>query len=203
MTSALNFSGAPVALLAVQLLLVRALAIGFRHSIRVPADLRAKWIFHLIRPVARDVYLRGVKRAALLKLVVPTLLLLVPFHWFALGRQVAVAHFAFGLLSALVLQEASLLEYRQLAFAANYVPNAKVTTYVGPWVLGWLISVYTAAWVERAALRSNTGILALFVLGLVSLGTLRAMDVWQRRTSDEVNLDEVVDPPTLRLGLTE
>jgi hypothetical protein len=45
MTSALDFSSAPVAVLAVQLVFVTALVIGFRHSIRVPADLRARWIF--------------------------------------------------------------------------------------------------------------------------------------------------------------
>jgi hypothetical protein len=73
------------------------------HSIRVPADLDARWVFHLIRPAAHDVYLKGVKRAAVVKLVLPVLLLLLPFHVFALGRQVALAHFAFGLLSALVL----------------------------------------------------------------------------------------------------
>jgi hypothetical protein len=203
MTSALNFSSAPVAVLAVQLLFVSALAIGFRHSIRVPADLRAKWMFHLIRPAAHDVYLRGVKRAAVVKLVVPALLVLLPFHLFALGRQVAVAHLAFGLMSALVLREASLLEYRRLPFAANYVPNASITTYVGPCVLGWLISVYTVAWVEHVALRSTSGTVALFVVTLTSFGAIRAIDIWQRRNAREVELDELVEPPTLRLGLTE
>jgi hypothetical protein len=203
MTSALTFSSAPIAVLAVQCLFVSALAIGFRHSIRVPADLRAKWMFHLIRPAAHDVYLKGVKRAAVVKLVLPALLVLLPFHVFALGRQVAVAHCAFGLLSALVLREASLLEYRRWPFAANYVPNARITTYVGPCVLGWLISVYTVAWVEHVALSSTSGTIALFIVTLISFGALRAIDGWQRRRPREVELDELVDPPTLRLGLTE
>lgn len=203
MTSPLDFSSAPVAVLAVQLLFVAALTIGFRHSIRVPADLGAKWIFHLIRPAAHDVYLRGVKRAAVVKLVLPALLVLLPFHWFALGRQVALVHFAFGLVSALVLREASLLEYRRLPFAANYVPDAKITTYVGIYVFVWLISVYTVAWVEHLALRSTSGTIALFVVTLISLGAIRVIDMWQRRDPGEVDLDELVDPPTLRLGLTE
>jgi hypothetical protein len=203
MTSALDFSSAPVAVLAVQLLFVSALAIGFRHSIRVPADLRARWMFHLVRPAAHDVYLKGVKRGAVVKLVVPALLVLLPFHLFALGRQVAVAHLVFGLMSALVLREASLLEYRRLPFAANYVPNASITTYVGPCVLGWLISVYTVAWVEHVALRSTSGTIALFVVTLISFGVIRAIDIWQRRNPGEVDLDELVDPPTIRLGLTE
>jgi hypothetical protein len=153
MTSVLDFSSAPVAVLAVQLLFVTALTIGFRHSIRVPADLRARWMFHLIRPAAQDVYLRGVKRAAVVKLVLPALLVLLPFHILALGRPVALVHFAFGLLSALVLREASLLEYRRLPFAANYVPEARITTYLGIYVFICLMSVYAVAWVEHLALR--------------------------------------------------
>ena len=203
MTSGLDFSNAPVAVLAVQLLFVTALTIGFRHSIRVPADLGARWTFHLIRPAAHDVYMKGVKRAAVVKLVLPALLVLLPFHLFALGRQVALVHIAFGLLSALVLREASLLEYRRLPFAANYVPDAKITTYVGIYVFVWLISVYTVAWVEHVALRSTSGTIALFVVTLMSFGAIRAIDMWQRRNPSEGDLDELVDPPTLRLGLTE
>jgi hypothetical protein len=143
LTTALDFSSAPVAVVAVQLLFVTAITIGFRHAIRVPADLRARWMFHLIRPAAQDVYLRGVKRAAVVKLVLPGLIVLVPFHVFALGRQTALVHFAFGLLSALVLREASLLEYRRLPFAANYVPDASITTYGGIYLFICLFSVYT------------------------------------------------------------
>jgi hypothetical protein len=202
-TAALNFSSAPVAVLAVQLLFVSALAIGFRHSIRVPADLGAKWMFHVIRPVPHDVYLKGVKRAAVVKLVLPALLALLPFHLFALGRQLALTHCAFGLLSALVLREGSLLEYRRLPFAANYVPNERITTYAGPYALAWLISVYAVAWVEHVALRSTRGTVALFVVTLISFGALRTIDIWQRRNPREIDLDELVEPPTLRLGLSE
>jgi len=202
LTSALDFSSAPVAVLAVQLLFVTALTIGFRHSIRVPADLRARWIFHLIRPAAQDVYLRGIKRAAVFKLVLPALLVLLPFHVFALGRQVALVHFAFGLVSALALREASLLGYRRLPFAANYVPEARITTYLGIYVLICLMSVYAVAWLEHLALRSAGGTIALFVVTLSSFAVIRAIDMWQRRSTHEVDLDELVDPPTL-LGLTE
>jgi hypothetical protein len=202
-TSALNFSSAPVAVLAVQLLVVSALAMGFRHSIRIPADFRAKWIFHLIRPAAHDVYLKGVKRAAVVTLVLPVLVVFFPFHVFALGRQVAGAHLAFGLLIALVLREASLLEYRRLPFASNYVPNASLTTYMGPCLLGWLISVYTVARVEHVALRSASGTIALLVVTLVSFGVIRAIDRWQRRIPGEPELDELVEPTTIRLGLLE
>jgi hypothetical protein len=203
MTSALDFSSAPVAILAVQLLFVTALVAGFRQSIRVPADLRARWLFHLIRPGDRSGYLKGVKRAAVVKLVLPMLLALLPFHVFALGRHTAMVHFAFGLLSALVLREASLLEYRRLPFAASYVPEAKITTHGGIYAFICLVSVYSVAWLERLALRTTRGTVVLLVVTAAGFAALRAIDVWQRRDVREVELDELVDPPTLRLGLTD
>ena len=203
MTSTLDFSSAPVAVLAVQLLFVTALVIGFRHSVRVPADLRARWILHLIRPANHEVYLSGVKRAAVVKLVLPVLLALLPFHLLALGRQAAMAHFAFGLLSALVLREAFLLEYRRLPFAASYVPESKLTTYGAIYAFFCLTSVYTVAWLEHLALGTTSGTVVLFVVTVTGFGALRAIDMWQRRNPREVDLDELVDPPTLRLGLTE
>jgi hypothetical protein len=203
MTAALDFSNAPVAVLAVQLLLVTALTIGFRQSIRVPADLGARWVFHLIRPAKHDVYLRGVKRAAVFKLVLPALLVLLPFHLFALGRQLALAHFAFGLLIALVLREAFLLEYRRLPFAGNYVPEVRLTTHGGVYAFICLAIVYTVAWLEHVALSTTSGTVVLFVVTVMSFAAIRAIDMWQRRNPREVDLDEVVDPPTLRLGLTD
>jgi hypothetical protein len=203
MTSTSDFSSAPVAVLAVELLFVTALIIGFRHSIRVPADLRARWIFHLIRPTDQRVYLRGTKRAAILKLVLPTLLALLPFHVMALDRQTAIVHFAFGLLGALVLRDAVLLEYRRLPFAASYVPQGTIATHAGLFVVACVTTVYMVAWVEHIALSTTRGTVALFGFTFASFCGIRAIDVWQRRHPREVELDELVEPPTLRLGLTE
>lgn len=88
-------------------------------------------IFHLIRPANHSAYMVGVKRALVVKLVLPVLLALLPLHVLVLGLQTALVHFAYGLLSALVLGEACLLQYRRLPFASSYVPTANVTTYGG------------------------------------------------------------------------
>ena len=203
MSASLDFSSAPVALLAVQLLFVTAIITGFRHSVRVPADLRARWLFHLIRPANHHAYMTGVKRAAIVKLVVPVLLALLPLHVFALGGPTAILHFTYGLLGALVLDEAFLLGYRQLPFASSYVPAATVTTHGGVYVFIFLVSVYAVAWLERLALSTTAGTVVLFVVTGTILAVIRAIDTWQRRETFEVQLDDVVDPPTLRLGLTE
>jgi hypothetical protein len=105
-TSSWELSSAPTAVLAIQLLFISALVAGFRHSIRVPADLRARWLFHHIRPDDHRRYMAGAKLAAIVRLVVPVLLVLLPLHVLAFGRQVAMWHFLFGLLGALVLREA-------------------------------------------------------------------------------------------------
>jgi hypothetical protein len=90
-----------------------------------------------------------------------------------------------------------------LPFAASYVPEAKLTTHGGIYALICFVSVYTVAWLEHVALSSTSGTVALFVVTVTSFAAIRAIDMWQRRNPREVDLDELVDPPTLRLGLTE
>jgi hypothetical protein len=201
--SSLDLSSVPIALSAVQLLFVAAVVVGFRHSVRVPADLRARWLFHLVRPANQSAYLAGAKRAAIVKLVFPVLLALLPLHVLAFGRQTAILHFTFGLLSALVLIEAFLLGYRRLPFASSYVPTVDVTTYGAIYAFIFLIGVYTVAWLEHLALSTTRGTVVLFAVTGTILAVIRGMDMWQRRDSVEVELDELVDPPTLRLGLME
>jgi hypothetical protein len=198
-----DLSSAPIALLAIQSLIVGALVAGFRHTIRVPADLGARWLFHLIRPDNQACYMDGVKRAAIVRLVVPVLLALSPLHVIALGPQAAIWHFLFGLLSALVLRDACLLGYRRLPFASSYVPTEDATTYGGIYVSIFLVGVYTVAWLEHLALSTARGVAMLFAVTGTILLVIRGIDAWQRRNHVEVELDELVDPPTLRLGLTE
>jgi hypothetical protein len=198
-----DFSSVPIPLLAVQMLFVAAVVIGFRHSVRVPADLRARWLFHLIRPANHSVYLAGVKRALVVRVVVPVLLALLPLHVLALGRDAAILHFTFGLLSALVLNEAFLLGYRRLPFASSYVPTVDVTTYGAIYALFFLIGVFTVARIEHLALSTTGGTVVLFAVTGTILAVIRGVDMWQRRDRIEVELDELVDPPTLRLGLME
>jgi hypothetical protein len=203
MRSSLDFSSAPIALLAVQMLLVVALVAGFRHSIRVPAELRARWLFHLVRPANQCAYLAGAKRAALVRLILPMLIALLPLHILAFGPQTAILHFAYGLLVAMVLAQAFLFGYRRLPFAASYVPATNLNTH-GPIYAGILLAgVYAVAWLEQLALSTTRGTVMLFGISATVLAVLHGIDVWQRRDRPEVELDELVELPTLRLGLME
>jgi hypothetical protein len=78
-----------------------------------------------------------------------------------------------------------------------------VTTYGAIYAFIFLIGVYTVAWLEHLALSTTRGTVVLFVGTGAILVILRGMDLWQRRDPVDVELDELVDPPTLRLGLME
>jgi hypothetical protein len=201
--SSLDSSTAPNAFFAIQILLVAALVSGFRHSVRVPAELRARWLFHVVQPANQSVYLEGAKRAALVKLILPMQIALLPLHVLALGWQMAATHFAYDLLIALILVESSLLEYRRLPFASSYVPVTNLSTHGPILAIVFLGSVYTLAWLERLALSTPRGTATLFGISAIVLAVVRGVDAWQRRERADIELDEIVDPPTLRLGLME
>jgi hypothetical protein len=198
-----DFSAAPNALFAIQTLLVGALVTGFRHSVRVPGDLRARWLFHVVRPADGRAYLDGSKRAALVKLVCPTLMGLFPLHALVFGARTAVLHFTFGLLLALVLMEAFLLGFRKLPFASSYIPAPNMNTLGSIYACIFLAGVYAVAWLERFALSTTRGTVVLFVSCVGVLGIIRAVDVWRWRNRGAIELDELPDPATLRLGLGE
>jgi hypothetical protein len=198
----LDFSAAPNALFAIQTLLVVALVSGFRHSVRVPAELRARWLFHVIQPANQRGYLAGVKRAALVKCVVPTLMGLLPLHVLVFGWRTAVLHFTYGLLIALVLAEASLLGFRRLPFASSYVPAANLKTHGSIYAVICLACVYAVAWLERLALSTTRGSLVLFGITVAFLVTVRLVDRRRRQTRVMTELDELPEPATQRLELS-
>src|SRR5258708_4375912 len=126
-----DISSLPLAWLALQTSLVIALLVGFRYTVRLPADVRANWTFRLTWPGHESAYLIGVKRAASLGMVVPTLLALAPLHVRVLGSRLAVAHFAIGLLVGLLCQELLFMGFRQVPFASSYVPTGNLS-FRGP-----------------------------------------------------------------------
>ncbi|MEO7134438.1 MAG: hypothetical protein ABI024_09465, partial [Vicinamibacterales bacterium] len=65
-------------LLSMQPLLYGALLVGFRHIIRVPVELRANWGFQMAWRGREDAFVSGVRRAAVLALVLPSLAILFP-----------------------------------------------------------------------------------------------------------------------------
>ena len=198
---ATDMSSMPVALLAVQTLLVTALLAGFRQAVRVPADLRATWTFHLAWSGDERAYLVGVKRAAFVALVLPTLLALVPLHVLVLGPGVVIAHFVCGLLMALVLVDVLLLGYRKVPFASGCVQTGNLKSLGPIYVLVFLLGTYGFASTERLALSSTRGTVIFLAAVSTLLIIVRAVDRWQRRTPVAIQWDEPAVSSAQRLDL--
>jgi hypothetical protein len=198
---ATDVASLPVSFLAVQSVLVTALLVGFRHALRVPASLRSNWAFHLAWPGDERPYFVGVKRAALVGLVLPILVALLPLHIWVLGSRVGLAHFACGLLMALVFLEVLLLGFRKVPFASSYEPGGNLKALGPIYVLAFLAITSGFASVERIALR-RTRDTALFLAGAAALWLgVRMVDLLQRRTPISIELEEASSTTTQRLEL--
>jgi hypothetical protein len=191
-----------VSLLALQTLLVGVVLTGFRHAVRVPAESGANWTFHLAWSGDESPYLTGVKRAAMVVLAAPTVLLLLAGDVVVLGPRLALAHAAIGACQAVFLLEILFLKYRKLPFASSYVRSEDLKS-VGPlYVVALSTTAVTFARFERAALASVPGAIA-FVCTLAALiAVVRAFDASYRRMRFPIDLDEIPGGATQRFELT-
>ena len=189
----------PGRLLSVQGLLTGALIVGFRHAIRVPAELRATWGFELAWRGRERQFLSGVKRAAVAAVVLPALAITLPLFIFVLGAPLALAHAAIGLAGAVVFLELLLFGYAKVPFTCTYLPNDNIKLLAPLYVIVFLIavSVFTAA--EGAALQSGGAALRLAIaLGVVF--TVLRLAASRRRHTLPVDFNEA-PATTQRLGL--
>jgi hypothetical protein len=196
-----DVSTIPLPALAVQTLLLVVVLTGFRHIVRVPADLRANWTFHLSWSGDERPYLAGVKRAGFVALVGPTLALLFVWYTSLLGLRLAVAHLACGVALALLLIDVLFVSCRNLPFASSYVRSEDLKSVGPPYVLAVLVAAMALARLERAALATTIGIVTF----LVTLGALvivaHVVDAARRRTRVPIDLDELPAGATQPLEL--
>jgi hypothetical protein len=191
----------PAPVLALQTLLIVVVLTAFRHVVRVPADVRANWTFHLAWSGDDRPYLTGVKRAAICVLIAPTLLLVFGWDVFILGPRVALAHSTAGACVALLALELLFVGYRKLPFASSYTRTEDLKS-VGPlYVLATVVGSMALARLERAALASTPGEVA-FVGTLAALIVgVHAADAARRRTGVPIDLDELPADATQRFEL--
>jgi hypothetical protein len=194
---------ATVGLLAVQTVMVSALLIGFRHAVRVPAELRASLTFHLAWSGEDRQYSAGVKRAALVGVILPILLVLAPLHVAAGGSRFAAVHFVNGLLIALVLLEALMLGVRALPFASPYVPSDNLKSMVPIYLVAAILVIYGLASIELLALATARGTLVLAGTLLALWSGLEAADyVRNRNDASWMVVDDLDIANTQRLDLS-
>ncbi len=199
---ATDVASMPVSFLAVQGVLITALLVGFRHALRVPASLPANWAFHLAWPGDERPYFVGVKRAALVGVVLPILVALLPLHVWVLGSRVGLGHFGCGVLMALVLLDVLLLGFRKVPFASSYEPTGNLKALGPIYVLAFLFVTFGFASVERLALGSTGGTATLLSCAAALWVGLRMVDLRQRRGPVSIELEEALPTSIQRLDLS-
>jgi hypothetical protein len=177
----------PIAL--TQTLALVVLMAGFRHVMRLPADVRANRLFRLAWLGQSGPFVAGVRRAALAAIVLPVVLSLLPVHVYVLGWRLAAMHLVSGVCLGTAFVMIAMNRPSQLPLAAGFVPAEQNT--LGPAaVLGALIASSFFAQLERFALTSTGTAVAFWVLLLAVPVVARVAG----RTNPELELPSAFDP---------
>ena len=179
----LGGDGVPARLLAIQPLLYGSLLAGFRHLVRVPAELRANWGVQLAwRGQVRE-FSSGVQTAAYVTLAVPAILVTVPPVAVVAGLPFALAHALLGLLGAAVFLEALMLTYDKVPFTCSYVPQDNIKAMAPIYFAMFVVGAMMFARLELNILNGTRTVIGL--IGLVMLFvSLRVMTSRRRRLAD-------------------
>ena len=192
----------PTSVYALQTLMMGALLTGFRHLVRIPAELRANWAFQLAWSGNERQYLAGVKRTALVALVAPTVVLLLVFDVFVFGARFSVVHATAGVCVGVLFVELLFITYRQLPFAMAYVGSGDLKSAGLLFAAGALIATVILAESERAALTSLSGELAFFGALVALIAGIRTVDAARRQAPLLIDFDELPSGATQRFELT-
>ena len=95
---------------------------GFRHAVRVPAELAANWAVQVAWAGDTRRHVAGAKAAGALLFVAVPVLALTPLYGLVFNRQDAVAIALCGLAGGLAALEGMFLGYRKMPFACGYLP---------------------------------------------------------------------------------
>jgi hypothetical protein len=186
-------------LLVIQPLLYGALLVGFRHAIRVPAELRANWGFQMAWQGQTRRCLAGARRAAIVALVLPALIVVFPLIALVTGPVPALLHALVGFAGALVVLEALLAGYDKVPFTCTYVPDENMKALGPLYVLVFLIGAASFARIEGRVIDSAAEA-AIFVGVLLALAIgLRLASTW-RPAPGPIQFDESPEG-TQQLGL--
>ena len=192
--------GAPptIRLLMAQPFLYGALLVGFRHIIRVPAELRANWGFQLAWRERDRAFLTGVRRAAIVALVLPALGVLLPVYTFVLGTPAALMHAGLGLAGAIVFLEMLLVTYEKVPFTCTYLPSENMKALAPIYTVAFVIGAVNFARMQVQAIAGGDPTRILVTLAVLFV-VLRVASL-RRVRRPLVEFDEA--PSTFqRLGL--
>jgi hypothetical protein len=162
--------GIPAYVFATQTISLAVMLFGFVHVTRLPADVTANRLFRIAWVADGPRFVTGVRRAALIAIVLPVVLMLLPPCAYLMGSRLAVMHTLTGIVLGAALLTVLMFGSIQLPLVATYAPSEDLST-VGPVVLiGGMIAALTFARIERFALAdAQSAAILWIVLALVAM----------------------------------
>jgi hypothetical protein len=188
-----DIGSVPLTILAAQSLLLASVLSGFRHAIRVPAELRAGSTFRLAWSGNARPYISGVKRAGWIALVLPTLGGLLIWHTVVLGVRLALLHLGAGVAVSALLMEVLFVSSPAVPLVSAYVPSGELTPRVMAFVAAVLFGSFTVAWTERLALSSAAGCMTFIAITIGVAAAVATANRASRQPAAPLDLDEA--PP--------
>jgi hypothetical protein len=189
------------AVLGLQTLLLLAALAGYRHTTNLPADPRASLTFDIAAFDDVAGFARGVKRAGIVLVGIPLLLVMFVFMTWLAGGAVAAAHFLLGLALLLAVAEAFFFRPSALPLVVPRPPAGNPASMALLYVLAAIAGSSMLAVVEHAALQPPQRFVALALLPVAVWATL--VQVSRRRPREP--LPRVLQPQTdlASMGLSE
>jgi len=96
---------------------------GLRHAMRIPAELRAQWIFRMHEAEGRLAWMRAVERFVIAYAIAPIYLILVPVSVYLHGWMGAARESLLQVFASLVFFEILFQSWQQLPFTCSYRPG--------------------------------------------------------------------------------
>ncbi len=197
-----TFQAKGVLLWAASVLMIVLAAIGTRVAFTIPLDLRANWIFRIAGVRGGAESLAASRRALLLLAVAPVWITTAAFCWWLRPDRQSAGHLAVLAILGLILADICLLRFRKIPFTCSWLPGKTRMNMAFFWALGFLFIGNRGAELERSALASNHGTIAmLMILVTVWIVVRRIVVSLARSDEQDVQYEEEPTPAVQVLGL--
>jgi hypothetical protein len=141
---------------------------GFKHVMRIPAEVTANWTFRLHESHSRRAWMAAFERFALAYALGPLYALTLPLALFTLPWEIAVRMVILQVLLTLIVFESLFYGWQQLPFTCSYLPGQRsVVNIVSTYFVVLVIVVPMVSIIVAAASRF---VPMFLVLGVLFLG---------------------------------
>ncbi len=177
----------PRGVIGAQLIFTIALLLGFRHAVRVPAELAANWMMQLSWNGDRRSFLAGVKRSAVILFLLPPALVFFAVNAVFFNPADAVSHLLCSLAGGWLLLEVTLLGYRRLPFTTPLAPGRHVRVRGLFIFFGAVLGCRFFSSIEHSALNDISSLITTLTVLVLGLALVRLADrrLWPTRPAEE------------------